>query len=287
MSGVGAGPGAPYQYYPSGRRTLARLVARDSLQGAVIAALAKRDRCRGLGVVDDGSTYGAGLSAIAASEAAPRGLRVRFAGTVDPRDEGYQRQLRKATAGCILYSGQPGATSVKVVDDIARRNPRSRIYLPDALATPAFANPARGGIRPGTAKRVTLTVPVGPLEAQPPLGRQVLGRIGGLPGNLRSPYVASAYAATELALRCINRAFKETKLAPSRAGETRRAIVACAVGRGHRSAAIGEYRIGRKGDWSKRVYSRFRIKDGRIVSAGELKTPKLVASPTPNNHASG
>ncbi len=287
MPGVGAGPGAPFQYYPSGRRTLARLVARDSLQGAVLASLARRDGCKRLGIADDGSTYGAGLSAIAASEAGPRGLRVRLAGTLDPRAETYRRQLRRVRGGCLLYSGQPGSTAVKVVDDLARRNPRSRIYLPDALAARAFVDPTRGGLRASTARRVTITVPIGPLGSQPPLGQRILRRIGGLPGDVRSPYVASAYAATELALRCLHSAYAETRLDPVRTGETRRALVACAVGRGHRSAAVGDYRVGRKGDWSQRAYSRFRIDRGRVVFAGAVKTPKLVASPTPNDQASG
>lgn len=280
-SGAGAGPGAPFQYYPSGRRTLARLVPRDSLQGAVIAALARRDRCRTLAIMDDGSIYGAGLAAIVADESAASRLKVTFGASLDPRADGYAKAVRRIRAACLFYAGDPGAAATKVVTDAARRNPRARVYVPDALVDPTFASHRRGGIGPRLARRVSLVATLRNPVDYPPFGQMILNRIGGGPGDLRATNVAATYAAAELALRCLDSTFRVTGFKPTRVAESRKMMVACALGRRHGSAAVGQYSIDAQGDWSGRSYSLLRIERGRMVFVRALRPQPLRAAPVP------
>jgi len=280
-AGVGAGPGAPYQYYPSGNRTLARMVPRDSFQGAVIAALVSKNRCASVAIIDDGSIYGAGLSAIVSDEASARRVRIAFSGTLDPGEAGYADSVRRIKSSCLVYSGDPGVGAVKVVTDAARHNRKAKIFVPDALVDPSFANYSKGGIGPRLSRRVTLVGAFRPPTKYPDFGRRLFDQIGGGAGDVRAPNVAAVYAATELALRCLNKVYAETGFKPNKVNESRKAMVGCALARGHRSAAIGDYRVHADGDWNGRAYSQLRITDGRIVFTKELKPPPLFASPRP------
>ncbi len=279
--GLGAGPGAPYQYYPSGVRTLARMVPHDALQGAVIASVARNERCKSLAIIDDGSIYGAGLAAIVADESAFRRVKVTFTGTLDPAVDGYAESVRKIRAGCIVYSGDPGASAVKVITDAARRNRRSRVYGSDALVDPAFADHAKGGIGPRLARRVELVATMRDPSGYPPFGRRVFDSVAGGSNDLRAPNAAAWYAAGELAARCANQVFAKTGFKPSLVNQSRRDMLTCALGRGHRSASIGDYRVHADGDWNGRSYSAVRIKSGKLVFMRKLRTPKLAAEPTP------
>jgi branched-chain amino acid transport system substrate-binding protein len=280
-AGVGAGPGAPYQYYPSGDRTFARMVPHDSLQGAVIASLVKRNRCRSVALLDDGTIYGAGLSAIIADEAAGRRVRIAFSGTLDPEAGGYAGSVRQIKAPCLVYSGDPGAGAVKVVTDAARHNRTARIFVPDALVDPSFADHSRGGIGPRLGTRVTLVGAFRPPAKYPPFGRSLFDRLGGGPTDVTAPNIAAVYAATELALRCLRKVQAVTQFNLTKVNESRRAMVSCALGHGHRSAALGNYRIHADGDWNGRSYSQLRIADGKLVFVRELRPPPLFATPRP------
>jgi len=266
--GVGAGPGEPYQYYPSGLRTLVRLTPRDSLQGALIPVLAKSRGCRSLAVMGDGSIYGAGLGDVIESEATARGLKVTFSKTVDPRDSGYAALIHSVKAGCLVYSGEPGKAAVRVVTDAARANPHAQIIGPDALVNGAFANPAQGGISESLARRVVLVGTVGPASGYPSAGKYLLIHLGTRSGSLVAPSVVSGFAAAELAVGCQSRV-PLLKGLPDRAG-----VLACVMGHNHVSRALGVYRALRRGDTTLHAYSLFGIKRGRIGLIMSLHAPR-------------
>jgi branched-chain amino acid transport system substrate-binding protein len=59
----GANPGEPDKYYPTGQRTFARIVPKDTIQGAALATLMKEDGCTNVQLLNDKEVYGAGLGA--------------------------------------------------------------------------------------------------------------------------------------------------------------------------------------------------------------------------------
>lgn len=266
--GVGAGPGAPFQYYPSGQRSFVRLVPRDSMQGALIAGLARSRRCRSIALMDDGSIYGAGLAAIVASEAPARGLTVNWQGTLDPRSSDYRDELRQIRAGCLVYSGEPGAAAVRVVTDVARRNRSASVIAPDALASPSFVDPRHGGISSALAKRTTVIGTIGAEKSYPPFGQWMWRNIATRGENLVGIGAIQGYAAVELAAACQLRSGL-VKGRPHRAG-----ILGCALGHNHYSRALGPYYVFKRGDSSVNSYSRLGVRNGRLYRVSALHPPR-------------
>jgi branched-chain amino acid transport system substrate-binding protein len=56
----GAEPGEPDKYYPTGERTYARIVPKDTIQGAALATLMKEEGCAKVQLLNDKEVYGAG-----------------------------------------------------------------------------------------------------------------------------------------------------------------------------------------------------------------------------------
>src|SRR3954464_12017803 len=73
----GSEPGEPDKYYPAQKRTYARVVPRDTIQGAALVSTMKSDGCKAVTLWNDGSTYGAGLARNIELSARRGGLPVR------------------------------------------------------------------------------------------------------------------------------------------------------------------------------------------------------------------
>src|SRR5919107_5748962 len=58
----GAAPGEPEKYYPTGKRTYARIVPIDTIQGAAMVSLMKQNGCTKLAEVNDKEDYGQGIA---------------------------------------------------------------------------------------------------------------------------------------------------------------------------------------------------------------------------------
>src|SRR5262249_46086472 len=75
-AGAGTAAGEPQRYRPGGRRSFARVVVADDLQGAADAILAKRLGVSRLYVLHDRDLYGFGIAASVRHAATKLGLRV-------------------------------------------------------------------------------------------------------------------------------------------------------------------------------------------------------------------
>ncbi|MBA3305196.1 MAG: ABC transporter substrate-binding protein, partial [Thermoleophilaceae bacterium] len=72
----GADPGEPDKYYPTGERTYARIVPKDTIQGAALATIMQEDGCKSVHIFNDKTTYGAGLGRNVENSAKELGLEV-------------------------------------------------------------------------------------------------------------------------------------------------------------------------------------------------------------------
>ena len=72
----GANPGEPDKYYPTGQRTFARIVPKDTIQGAALATLMKEDGCTKVQLLNDKEVYGAGLARNIEASAKAQGLKI-------------------------------------------------------------------------------------------------------------------------------------------------------------------------------------------------------------------
>ena len=72
----GSEPGEPDKYYPTGKRTYARVVPRDKIQGAALATVMKEDGCKTVDIWNDKTTYGAGIAKNIALSVKDQGMTV-------------------------------------------------------------------------------------------------------------------------------------------------------------------------------------------------------------------
>jgi branched-chain amino acid transport system substrate-binding protein len=102
-------PGEPGTYFPTGKRSYARVVTTDDVQGPAAAQFAAEDlmvtKCF---VLDDGETYGKGVADAFAAEATTQGITVVGRTSWRPGDTNYVALFataRNAGADCVFFGG--------------------------------------------------------------------------------------------------------------------------------------------------------------------------------------
>jgi branched-chain amino acid transport system substrate-binding protein len=154
----GSEPGEPDKYYPAQKRTYARIVPTDTIQGAALATVMKEDGCKSVHIFNDKTTYGAGLAKNVEAAAKKVGLTVEGNDGTDKNSPNYRSLAAKIKADCFVGSGVTGENYVQVFKDVAAANPNVKLYGPDGVAEEAFTNPAKGGIPANVGARTKITV---------------------------------------------------------------------------------------------------------------------------------
>ena len=154
----GADPGEPDKYYPAGTRTYARIVPKDTIQGAALATIMQEDGCKSVHIFNDKTTYGAGLARNVESSAEELGLEVTGNDGTDRNTPNYRSLADKISADCFVGSGVTGENYVQVFKDVAAAQPDIKLYGPDGVAEAAFTDPKEGGIPAAVGARTKVTV---------------------------------------------------------------------------------------------------------------------------------
>jgi branched-chain amino acid transport system substrate-binding protein len=154
----GHDPGEPQKYYPTGKRTYARVVPKDTIQGAALATTMKEDGCKSVHIFNDKTTYGAGLARNVSIAAKAQGITVEGNDGTDKNAPNYRSLAQKIKADCFVGSGVTGENYIQVFKDVAAANPKIKLYGPDGVAEEAFTNPKKGGIPASVGKRTKVTV---------------------------------------------------------------------------------------------------------------------------------
>lgn len=264
-TGEGAQPGEPQRYFPSGKRTFARVVPNDSVQARAQVKYQSEAGCRTLTLVDDGSTYGRGLAALVARAAPGAGLQVGRRLRLDPRTNDAARvgaQAAAAGADCMFFGGTAENDAAALFSGAHQASPDMRLFGPDAVAESDFAEAL-----PGTAEAVTyLTTPTLDPSLYNDAGREFhrvyQARFGGLP----EPSAIFAYVAMQSVLRAIDAAGER--------GNQRGAVVDAYFGLRNVDSPVGRFSIDPNGDTTLSTYGGQRIAGGalvfdRVLDAGE------------------
>jgi branched-chain amino acid transport system substrate-binding protein len=134
-------PGEPAKYASGGKRSFARVVPPDDLQGTAVARFAAESLgVRTCFVLNDGETYGAGLAKAFAAEAATLGIRI--VGSARWRRDaddylGLFRRAKSAGADCVFLGGTYDNNGEQLIrDKAAVLGDNSAVKL---LATDGFA----------------------------------------------------------------------------------------------------------------------------------------------------
>jgi len=255
----GAAPGEPDEYYPTGQRTYARIVPKDTIQGAALVTLMKEDGCTSVFMTNDKEVYGSGLATNIETSAEEQGLNIVANESIDKNAPNY-RSLAESAAGqnadCFIFSGITANNAVQLYKDFKAALPDAQLYGPDGVAEAGFFDPKEGGIPPDVAQRVKLTVATLAPDDYPPEGQEFFDAFREKYDEPNpNPYAIYGYEAMRLALDAIER---------SETGE-KADIIEAIFATADRASVLGTYSIDDNGDTTLTDYGTYTVDGGELV----------------------
>ncbi len=201
-------PGEPDRYYPSGRRTFARVVPPDVEQVERLVALLERRDVRRVSMADDRQVAAGALLDRLAARLRARDVEVVDRERLDPRGDvpdDLGRDVRVDRADAFVYAGAYRPFAVEVLRAVHAAAPRVALLGADGMAL-APALPTRAG---AAADRLVVTA-VAP-RRDPGFAARFEARYGHEP----HPRAVLGYGAMRLVLRAIDRAGKNASRRPA------------------------------------------------------------------------
>jgi branched-chain amino acid transport system substrate-binding protein len=250
----GSEPGEPNKYYPTGKRTYARVVPRDKIQGAALVSVMKEDGCKTVTLWNDKSTYGAGLARNVKQSAQTAGLTIQNEQGTDKNSPNYRSIASKITSDCFLWAGVTGENGVQVYKDVAAAAPKAKLYGPDGVTEEAFSNPKKGGIPDSVGKRTKTTVATLGVKDLPAAGPTLARYKAKYKTQTVDPYAIYGYETMALALDALKRAGDKAN--------DRTAVVKQLFATKNRDSVLGKYSIDANGDTTLTDYGLYVIKNG-------------------------
>jgi branched-chain amino acid transport system substrate-binding protein len=262
----GADKGEPDKYYPTGERHYLRIVPKDTIQGAALATVMKKDGCTKPYILNDKEVYGAGLARNIESSAKEQGMEVAGNEGIDPKAPNFRSQastIKDAGADCFVFSGVTPNGAVQLYKDVAAAVPDAKLYGPDGVSNPEFFNPDEGGVPADVGKRVKVTVATLSPDQYPPEGQKFFDDFSSKYGEDNpDPYAIYGYEAMKLVL-------DTCKKLGSDCTDRQKLIDGLFATKG-RESVLGTYDIDENGDTTLTDYGVYSI-DG-----GELKFDETV-----------
>jgi branched-chain amino acid transport system substrate-binding protein len=257
----GAAPGEPDKYYPTGNRTYARILPKDTYQGAALAALANEEGCASAYILNDKEVYGAGLARNVELSAEKVGLEIKGNEGIDKNAPNYRSlgaKIEGTGAECFIYCGITANNAVQLFKDMAVALPEGALLGPEGVGETGFFDPDEGGLPPEVARRVLITIPGVAPEEYPPAGQEFLRAYEAEYGE-KNPdrYAVYGFESMSLVLDAIKRAGPD--------GDDRAAVVEQLLATKDREGVFGKYSIDENGDITLTPYGVYGIEDGALV----------------------
>src|SRR5438093_8269784 len=150
-----AGP-EPEKYYPSGKRTYARVAPSDPNQGAVDAKFMKDKGATSVYILNDKEAYGLGVAKNFKGAAQALGMKIDGFAAYDPKAANYQAlftKIKGTNPDAVFIGGLIDENSGQLINDKVSvlgpntSNPSSGVMLmlPDGFTTDAIFQRSQGG----------------------------------------------------------------------------------------------------------------------------------------------
>jgi branched-chain amino acid transport system substrate-binding protein len=263
----GADKGEPDKYYPTGERHYTRIVPKDTIQGAALATIMKKDGCTSVYILNDKEVYGAGLAKNIESAAGEQGLEVAGNEGIDPKAPNFRSQastIKSAGADCFVFSGITANGAVQLYKDVSAAVPDAKLYGPDGVAESGFADPKEGGIPADVANKVKVTVATLSPDEYPPDGQKFFDDFEAKYGEANpDPYAIYGYEAMKLVLDTCEQLGPECS--------DKQAMIDALFNTKGRQSVLGTYDIDENGDTTLTDYGVYTIKDGELIFGETVK----------------
>jgi len=263
----GADEGEPEKYYPSGQRHYLRIVPKDTIQGAALATVMKKDGCQNAYILNDKEVYGAGVARNIETSAQEQGLEILANEGIDPKAPNFRSlaaKMKSAGADCFVFGGITANGAVQLYKDVLAAVPDIRLYGPDGVAETGFTDPEEGGIPANVQQKVKLTVATLDPSEYPPDGQKFFDDYEKEYGESNpNPYAVYGYEAMDLILDTCQRLGSDC-------GDRQKLIDALFETKGRKSV-LGTYDIDENGDTTLTDYGVYRVKNGELVFDETIK----------------
>jgi branched-chain amino acid transport system substrate-binding protein len=254
----GSEAGEPDKYYPTRKRTYARIVPKDTIQAAALTSAAKEAGCTSIRVWNSKTTYSAGLARNVVMSAPKAGLKVEGNDGIDPKAANYRSLAAKIKADCFIYTGEIESNGVQAVKDAAAVPSVKSLFAGDGMCLNDTADPKKG-IPANIASRFKCTIATLDPKAFGPEGKKFFKDYAAK-YNVSSPdpYAIYGYESMALMLDAIKRASEKGSL-------TKQAVVDAIFQTKNRNSVLGTYSIDQNGDTSLTDYGIYKIASGKLT----------------------
>ena len=259
---LGAQPGEPQKYYPTGMRTFARVAPDDRIQAIAQVRVQQSMGCSSTYVLNDGEVDGADAARSFAVAAQAAHLRLAGFATFVRGATSYTSLaagLAKVAPACVLIAADTESGAVLLTTQIAAAMPDVKIFGTADLAESTYYDPKEGGIPPSVDPRVVLTSPTLGLSDYPPSARAFDAAYQRRYGD-PEPAAIYGYEAMSLLLSAIERA-TDHGTRPAVRSKVRTALFATH----DRPSVLGTYGIDRDGDTTLRRYGVWNVSGGGLT----------------------
>jgi branched-chain amino acid transport system substrate-binding protein len=262
-SSLDAGQDEPERFYPTARRTFARLQAGDPVQAVAQARLMGLVGIHSVYVLDDQSAFEMPLADLVAREAAGAGIKVlahdSLATTPGATFTGEVEKISESHAQAVFLAGLAGTGAAALWRELHHADPHLLLLGSSDLVGEPFT--AHIG---SAAADTYLTTPTLAISQYPPAAQRVLGayrRTFGVQGGAEALY---GYEAMTLVLDAIRAAGEH--------GNDRQTVIDSVLSTRDHDSVIGEYSIGADGESTISRYGVDRVQAGHPVFYRAIET---------------
>jgi branched-chain amino acid transport system substrate-binding protein len=263
-------PGEPDKYYPTGKRTYARVVPKDTIQAAALVTAAKQDGCKTIHVFNSKTTYSAGLARNIGLAAPKVGLQIEGNDAYDPNAANYRSLAAGVKATCMIQTGEIESNGVQVMKDVAAADKGVKLYGADGICLNASADPTKG-IPPALAGQFKCTIATLDPKTFGPEGKKFFADYKKQYNQPHpDPYAIYGYEAMALLLDSVQKASASGDL-------TRQKVTDAVFSTKNRNSVLGTYSIDPNGDTTLTDYGLYKIVTKTLTFDRVIKANPSVA----------
>ena len=259
---LGAEPGEPDKYYPSGERNFGRVVPADFIQGAAQAQWMQDEGVTSVYILDDAEVYGKGVARNTEASAEKLGIKIAGTDSWDGKASNYRAlasKIKSSGADAVFTGGIIDNNAPQLYKDLHEALPDAKLFGPDGVATVDFTKEIPADVQAQTY----MTVATVPPDELPPAGKQFYSDYEaeyGEPQDEIDPYAIFGYEAMAIVCDAI-----------AQGGDDRAAVIEAFYNTKGRESPLGTYDIDADGDTTLTDYGGYRAEGGKLVFEKVIK----------------
>ncbi len=252
-----AGQDEPERFYPTGRRSFARLQPGDPAQARAQVQLLRELGVRKLYVLDDQDPFELPLAQMVVADAEHAGISVAAHDSLDTTATtsfaGEVAKVAESGAQAVFFAGGTTPEIVSLWQQLHSVDPRLWLLGSSTMVNATFTS----AIGAAAASRTLLTTPILPVSHYPASAQHVLAAYRRQFHEQPEAYALFGYEAMSVTLRAIANAGAR--------GNNRQAVIDKLFAAGPHDSVIGRYAIEPDGETTLSSYGVDRVSGGKPV----------------------